>query len=61
MTRVLVCDNCGCRPRKPAINLWRKVYCVKCAHSVGMDPGEHNRDFHSYEEWKRLAAERQAA
>jgi hypothetical protein len=56
----LTCDSCGCHPRKPAIDLAYSVLCAKCAPELGMDPGEHS-PHRPYEEWKRLAAERQAA
>jgi formamidopyrimidine-DNA glycosylase len=37
----LICDACGCVPRKPAINLRLNVYCATCAREVGMDAAEH--------------------
>jgi hypothetical protein len=54
------CDACGREARRPAINLAVRVFCTRCAPDFGMDPGEHNRDVRPYDEWKRLAAERQA-
>lgn len=55
----LWCDACGREARRPAIDLARKVLCAGCAPEFGMDPGEHGTA-RTYEEWKRLAAERQA-
>lgn len=57
----LVCDVCGRGTARPAINLALRVFCPRDAPTYGMDPGEHNADVRTYDEWKRLAAERQAA
>jgi hypothetical protein len=56
----LACDGCGCRPRKPAINLCLRVYCHACAAEVGMDTGEYGEAY-TYNEWLSMAARRQAA
>jgi hypothetical protein len=56
----LRCDDCGCAPRRPAIDLGLLVFCARCAPRHGMFPGEHG-ETRSYDEWRRLAADRQRA